>query len=115
MSTDCIFCRIAKGEIPANIVYQDDEITAFRDIEPQAKTHILVIPNRHFDSLDAAYDEDPAFHGRLLQVCARLAREDGIQESGYRVLTNVGPDGGQTVGHMHFHVLGGNKLSPGLG
>lgn len=115
MSSDCIFCRIAQGEIPAETVYQDDEITAFRDIEPQARTHILVIPNQHFDSLDDAYERDAALLGRLVQVCARVAREDGIEQSGYRVLTNVGPDGGQTVEHMHFHVLGGNKLTPGLG
>lgn len=115
MSADCIFCKIAQGEIPGDVIYQDEEITAFRDIEPQAKTHVLVIPNRHFDSLDSAYDEDAAFLGRLIQVCARVAREDGIEQSGYRVLTNVGLDGGQTVGHLHFHVLGGNKLTPGLG
>lgn len=115
MSTDCIFCKIVSGEIPGDIVFQDDEMTAFRDIQPQAKTHILVIPNEHFDSLNEAAEEDAAFLGRMLQVCARLAREDGIAESGYRVLTNVGEDGGQTLGHMHFHVLGGNKLSPGLG
>lgn len=115
MSTDCIFCKIVSGEIPGDIIHQDDEMTAFRDIQPQAKTHILVIPNQHFDSLNDAAQGDAAFLGRMLQLCARVAREDGIAESGYRVLTNIGEEGGQTVGHMHFHVLGGNKLSPGLG
>jgi histidine triad (HIT) family protein len=115
MATDCIFCRIARGEIPADVVYQDDSVTAFRDIEPQAKTHILVIPNEHHDSLDEASDGNEEFLGHFLKVCALIARDEGIERSGYRVLTNVGSDGGQSVNHLHFHVLGGNKLSPGLG
>lgn len=115
MPDDCIFCKIVRGEIPADTVYQDERVTAFRDIEPQAKTHILVIPNEHFDSLNDASAKNPELLGQLLKVCALVARDDGIDISGYRVLTNVGENGGQSVDHLHFHVLGGNKLSPGLG
>jgi histidine triad (HIT) family protein len=115
MENDCIFCRIVRGEIPADMVYQDERVTAFRDIEPQAKTHILVIPNEHIESLNEADGSNTELFGQLLRVCALVARDDGIESSGYRVLTNVGEDGGQSVGHLHFHVLGGNKLSPGLG
>lgn len=115
MNPNCIFCRIAAGTQPSNIVYKDDQVTAFHDIQPQAKTHILVIPNQHIESLADAGDVDPALLGHLLQVAARLAREQGIDESGYRVLTNVGKHAGQTVYHLHFHLLGGNPLRLPLG
>ena len=115
MATDCIFCKIARGEIQSNTVYQDEFVTAFRDIEPQAKTHVLVVPNEHYDSLDDASQADDELLGRLLKVCALIARDEGIEQSGYRVLTNIGENGGQSVGHLHFHVLGGNKLQMRLG
>ncbi|MDI3339732.1 MAG: histidine triad nucleotide-binding protein [Sphaerobacter sp.] len=115
MSSDCIFCRIVAGEIPATIVYQDDQVTAFKDIQPQATVHILVIPNQHVASLNEADRLDPALLGRVLQAAATVAREAGIAESGYRLVTNTGPDSGQTVHHLHFHVLGGNPLRLPLG
>ncbi len=112
VSSDCIFCRIAAGNAPADVVYSADGITAFRDIHPQAKVHILVIPNEHFDSLNHALQTDPELPGRLIHAAAEVARQAGISDSGYRVATNIGPDGRQSVGHLHFHVLGGERLSP---
>lgn len=115
MSSDCIFCRIVAGEIPATLVYQDETASAFRDISAQAQTHVLVIPNRHIASLDTPTREDSELLGHLLWVSAEVARMEGIVESGYRVTTNVGPDAGQTVFHLHLHVLGGNRLNMALG
>jgi len=115
MNPHCIFCRIVAGTQPSDIVYQDDQVTAFRDIEPQASTHILVIPNQHIVSLAETEEVDPALLGHLLQVAARLAQQEGIDASGYRVVTNVGQHAGQTVHHLHFHLLGGNRLHLPLG
>jgi histidine triad (HIT) family protein len=115
MDRDCLFCRIVTGEAPAGIVYQDDAVTAFNDIHPQSRSHVLVIPNVHIASLNEAPAADPKLFGRLLQVAARVAQEAGIDQSGYRVTVNNGPDAGQTVFHLHFHVLGGNQLRMGLG
>jgi histidine triad (HIT) family protein len=104
----CLFCRIVAGEIPAQLVAETPEAIAFRDIAPKAPVHILVIPRRHVDSLtDAA---DAAELGAVAQLAARVAVQEGIAASGYRVVTNVGEDGGQSVGHLHFHVLGGRAL-----
>ncbi len=114
MASDCIFCRIVAGEAPANVVYSDDEISAFYDIYPQAKIHLLVIPNRHFVSLNDATDADPDLPGRLVRVAVAVARQVGIDQSGYRVVTNTGVDARQSVDHLHFHVLGGEKMSPRL-
>lgn len=114
MTADCIFCKIAAGELPATIAYQDEQVLAFHDIQPQAATHILVIPKQHLESLSEA-DADPELLGRLLQVAARVAGEAGVRESGYRVVTNTGRHGCQSVGHLHFHVLGGQQLAPRLG
>jgi histidine triad (HIT) family protein len=108
---DCIFCKIARGELPADTVYQDDRVTAFRDVSPQAKTHLLVIPNTHFDSLNEASQDQSDLLAHLLRVCALVARDEGIEQSGYRVLTNIGEQGGQTVQHLHFHVMGGQELT----
>jgi histidine triad (HIT) family protein len=115
MDRDCLFCRIVAGEVPAGIVYQDDAVTAFNDIHPQARTHVLVIPNVHIVSLNEATDVDPELFGRLIQVAARVAQDAGIDQTGYRVTVNNGADSGQTVFHLHFHVLGGNQLRMGLG
>ena len=115
MDRDCLFCRIVTGEVLAGIVYQDDAVTAFNDIHPQARAHVLVIPNVHIASLNEAPAADPELFGRLLQIAARVAQEAGIDHSGYRVTVNNGPDAGQTVFHLHFHVLGGNQLRMGLG
>jgi len=108
--SDCIFCRIAAGEIPATRVYEDEEILGFLDISPEAPVHILVIPKKHISSLNDLSPEDSALAGRMLIAAARIAGEQGIAQSGYRVLTNTGPDSGQAVDHLHFHVLGGRKL-----
>jgi histidine triad (HIT) family protein len=107
---DCLFCRIVSGEIPSTIVYQDEDCLAFRDINPQAPTHVLVIPRAHFSSLNEAAS-DPALLGRLLAVCAKVAKMEGIDGDGYRVVTNIGINGAQSVRHLHFHVLGGKKMA----
>lgn len=109
MSPDCLFCRIVSGEIPARIVDETEDSIAFRDITPQAPVHVLVIPRRHVDSLAAAGDE--AELGRLLALAGRVAVSEGIAESGYRVVINTNDDGGQTVHHLHIHVLGGRRMS----
>jgi len=107
---DCLFCAIAAGRIPATIVHEDEGIVAFRDIAPQAPVHVLIIPREHLGSLDAAGDDDAEVLGRLL-LCARdVARTEGIAASGYRTVVNTGDEGGQTVGHLHVHILGGRPL-----
>lgn len=108
VSVSCIFCRIAAGSIPASVVAATDHALAFRDLHPQAPVHVLVIPRRHVDSLAAAEDADDL--GHLLRLAADVARAEGVAESGYRVVTNIGADGGQTVGHLHLHVLGGRAF-----
>jgi histidine triad (HIT) family protein len=107
---DCLFCRIARGEIPATIVRDHGEILAFRDIAPRAPTHILVIPRRHIPSLAAATDDDAGLLGRMSLIAAAIARDEGIADTGYRVVSNVGRWGGQTVDHMHLHLLGGRRF-----
>ena len=115
MDPRCLFCRIAAGQIPAQVVYRDDCVTVFKDIQPQASTHLLVIPNEHIESLNDAEQVEPALLGRLLQVAALVAREAGIDQTGYRIVTNTGPDSSQSVFHLHLHVLGGNRLRLPLG
>ncbi len=107
---DCIFCRIASGEIPSDIVLADGDFVAFRDIHPKAPQHVLVVPRDHIVSLNEL-DSWPEGKGHaLLRFIVRVAGELGVKDSGYRALTNVGPDGGQEVQHLHFHVLGGEEL-----
>ena len=108
---DCIFCRISAGEIPATILYQDERCVAFRDTNPQAPVHVLVIPREHMDSLDDASQRDEATLGHLLRVAARVANEQGLSESGYRTVINTGAGVGQSVFHLHVHVLGGRGMS----
>ncbi len=110
--SDCIFCRIAAGEIPSDKVYEDNDILAFRDINPKAPVHILVIPKQHLVSLNDVASPDEALLGRMMVVLRDLAADQGVSETGYRVLSNCGPDGGQEVDHLHFHLLGGRKLGP---
>lgn len=110
---NCIFCKIASSEIPTDIVAQNERCLAFRDIDPKAPVHFLVIPRMHIESLNSLDDRDVA--ADLLSLCAEVARAAGVAESGYRVLTNTGPEGGQSVPHLHFHVLGGRQLTHGLG
>ncbi|MCU0618932.1 MAG: histidine triad nucleotide-binding protein [Gemmatimonadaceae bacterium] len=104
----CLFCRIVRGEIPAAIVAETDDALAFRDIAPQAPVHVLVIPKAHVASLDAA--TDAARLGAVTLLAAEVARREGVAGSGYRVVTNIGADGGQSVAHLHFHVLGGQGM-----
>ncbi|EGW38710.1 histidine triad nucleotide-binding protein [Desulfosporosinus sp. OT] len=113
--SDCIFCKIARREIPSEIVYEDDEIIAFKDIQPLAPVHLVVIPKSHLRSLNDVTSEYEALMGHLLGVIRRLASEFGVAESGYRVVTNTGTDGGQVVGHLHFHLLGGQALNAKIG
>ena len=107
---DCLFCRIAAGEIPSDRVHEDDEVIAFRDINPRAPTHVLVIPRRHLPDAQHLTDADAGLLARLFGVMRSLADEAGLG-SGYRIVTNVGPDAGQSVPHLHFHLLGGRPMS----
>ena len=107
---DCLFCRIVAGEVSADIVYQDQRAVAFRDINPQAPVHILVIPREHMESLDEASQKDEAQLGHLLRVAARVANEQGLSDSGYRTVINTGAGAGQSVFHLHLHLLGGREL-----
>ncbi|MDR0446784.1 MAG: histidine triad nucleotide-binding protein [Oscillospiraceae bacterium] len=111
--SDCIFCKIAAGEIPSDKVYEDERVLAFRDINPQAPTHILVIPKEHIDSAADITAENAPLAARCLEIIADVAKAEGLS-GGFRVITNVGEDGGQSVRHLHFHLLGGVKMNEGL-
>ncbi|HEX7999736.1 MAG TPA: histidine triad nucleotide-binding protein [Pyrinomonadaceae bacterium] len=108
---DCLFCRIIAGDTPADLLHTDERCVAFRDINPQAPVHVLVIPREHMDSLDDASQRDEALLGHLLRVGARIANEEGLSESGYRTVINTGAGVGQSVFHLHVHVLGGRGMS----
>jgi histidine triad (HIT) family protein len=108
--TECIFCKVAAGDIPADLAGQTDEFVAFSDINPVAPVHLLVIPRRHVASLDGVEELGAGASGRLLAFIAAMAREAGVAESGYRVVTNVGVDARQQVLHLHWHILGGERL-----
>jgi histidine triad (HIT) family protein len=107
---DCIFCRIAGGDIPSDIVLEDADFIAFRDIQPKAPQHILVVPREHVASLNDLEHEEGCRGHELLQFIVRVAERVGVKDSGYRALVNVGSDGGQIVQHLHFHLLGGEDL-----
>lgn len=107
---DCLFCKIAAGQIPSNRLYEDDTLLAFYDIDPQAPVHFLVIPKAHIASAAELTEQDAALLGHIYAVVADLCRQLGVEESGYRVVTNVGEDGGQSVKHLHFHVLAKRSL-----
>jgi histidine triad (HIT) family protein len=111
---DCVFCRIVAGEIPADIVFQDGKLLAFRDIKPQAPTHILIIPKAHIPSLNDINDKHRALMGRIILLAKNLAEKEGICK-GYRLSVSTGADGGQLVPHIHFHLLGGRKLGDMMG
>ena len=112
MTTDgCLFCRIARGEVPANIVHQDDLVLAFEDINPKAPTHLLIIPRKHIDSAADLAESDAEMLGRMFSVAATLARDTGIAERGFRLVSNSGPAAGQSVDHLHFHLLGGRSMA----
>lgn len=114
MSANCLFCRIANGEIPANKVFEDEWVVAFHDIHPQAPTHVLVIPRKHVATMDDLPNEETALAGVLFQRTAAIARQLGVAEKGYRVIVNNGEHGGQEVFHLHVHILGGRGLGPML-
>jgi histidine triad (HIT) family protein len=109
--TDCLFCGIAAHEIPADIVLDDEDVLAFRDINPQAPTHILVIPRQHIESAAELREPHDQLWVKLLRATQELARRDCIDESGFRIVVNTGHDGGQTVGHLHLHLLGGRRMT----
>jgi histidine triad (HIT) family protein len=112
---DCIFCEIISGNIPADIVHKDDKVIAFRDIKPQAKTHIIIIPNKHIASLNDLTKEDSTLIGHMVLVAGKLAEKEGVSQSGYRLAINCGVEGGQLVPHLHLHLVGGRKLADELG
>jgi histidine triad (HIT) family protein len=112
---DCIFCKIVSGEIPSDKLYEDEELIAFRDINPQAPVHILIIPKLHIASTNELTTEHQKFMARLILVAKKLADRENIANSGYRLVLNCGQDGGQAVAHLHLHLLGGRRLSDQLG
>ena len=111
MADDCLFCRIVRKEIPAKLVAEDEHSIAFRDINPQAPLHVLVIPREHLESLDDAAQKDEPLLGHLLRVGARVANDEGPDEGGYRSVINTGAGAGQSVFHLHVHVLGGRPMN----
>jgi len=112
---DCIFCQIVDGKIPSQLLYQDGEVIAFRDIEPQAPVHLLIVPKRHIPSLVQLSEAEAALIGHMVNIANQLAEKEGISESGYRLVLNCGKEGGQLVPHLHLHLLGGRRLSDQLG
>ncbi len=106
---DCIFCKIIKGEIPSNKVYEDETVLAFHDISPQTPVHVIVVPKQHITCAADINEDNSAVIAHIFEVIAKLSKELGL-ESGFRIINNCGVDGGQSVGHIHFHILGGKKL-----
>ncbi len=113
MSSDCLFCKMVGGEIPADVVYEDDEILVFKDIYPKAEVHLLMIPKKHTDSLTTLSPEDDALTARMVRLLPELASTQGL-DGGFRTIINTGADGGQIIFHLHIHLLGGKNL-PGFG
>ncbi len=112
---DCIFCKIIAGQIPSDVVYTDDKVIAFRDINPMAPVHILIIPREHIPSLNDVTEQQITLVGHMVQVARQLAKQQGVATKGYRIVINTGPQGGQVVQHLHMHLLGGRELTGGLG
>ncbi len=110
MAENCIFCRISRGEVPSTFLYQDEDVFAIRDIQPRAPVHLLVIPRAHIPAVSEVTPEQAALLGKLFLVANRLAAQEGVAESGYRLVMNCGPDAGQGVAHLHLHLLGGKRL-----
>ena len=111
---DCIFCKIIAGQIPSDVIYTDDKVIAFRDINPMAPVHLLIIPREHITSLNDVTEQQITLVGHMVQVAKQLAKQQGIATKGYRVVINTGPQGGQVVQHLHMHLLGGRELTGGL-
>ena len=112
---DCVFCKIVNEEIPSDIIYEDEDVIAFNDLDPQAPIHFLVIPKKHIESIATLEESDSKIISQVFAAIKKIANDKGLDDKGYRVVTNVGKDGGQTVPHLHFHVLGGRgfKWPPG--
>ena len=115
MSDTCIFCKIVSKETRATVIYQDEQVTAFRDIHPVAPTHILIVPNKHIDSVGTLEPEDEQIIGHIFTVARKLAEEEGIAKGGFRMITNTGPHGGQSVFHLHVHLIGGQRMKFPMG
>ena len=113
--TECIFCKIIKAEIPSANVYRDEQVTAFRDINPAAPTHILILPNKHIDSVNVLIDDDEQLIGHLFTTAKNIAAQEGIAEGGYRLIMNTGAGAGQTIFHIHLHLLGGAPMKHPMG
>ena len=107
---DCLFCKIAAGETDTDLIYEDEKVVAFSDINPQAPVHILIVPKKHISTINDISEEDSKLLGHVYQTAADLAEKNNIAESGYRIVSNCGDDGGQTVYHIHFHLLGGRVM-----
>jgi len=115
MAEGCIFCRIVAGGLPADVIYQDEDFLAFRDIMPKAPTHVLIIPKAHITSVAELTDGQQKLAGRLIIIAKNLAKKEGIARTGYRLAINCGPEGGQVVPHLHLHLLGGRQMDAKLG
>ena len=115
MSDSCIFCKIVSNEAKATIIFRDEQVTAFRDIHPVAPTHILIVPNKHIESVGTLEVEDEQTIGHIYTVARRLANDEGISTGGYRMITNTGANGGQTVFHLHVHLIGGQRMRYPMG
>ena len=115
MTDSCIFCKIVSNEAQATILYRDEQVTAFRDRHPVAPTHILIVPNRHIESVGALEPEDEPLVGHIFTVARKLAEQEGIARTGYRLITNTGANGGQTVFHLHVHLIGGQRMKYPMG
>jgi len=113
--TDCIFCKIIAGEIPSDQVYSDETVVAFRDINPVAPTHVLIIPRKHIETVNDLTTDEEALAGHLFTTANKIAADEGIAESGYRLIVNCGPDGRQEVYHIHLHLIGGQRMQHPMG
>ena len=109
-ANECLFCKIVLGDVSADIVHEDDQVLAFRDINPRAPIHILIIPKQHLESLASVADENRDLMGHMMLSTKKIATDEGLSQSGYRTVINIGADGGQTVNHLHLHLLGGRAL-----
>ena len=115
MTNSCVFCKIVSEDAQATIVYRDEQVTAFRDAHPVAPTHILIVPNKHIESVNTLEIEDEQLMGHLFTVARKLAEQEGIAKGGYRLITNTGPNGGQSVFHLHLHLIGGQRVRYPMG
>jgi histidine triad (HIT) family protein len=115
INPDCVFCKIVAGNSSATVLYRDEQVTAFRDLHPVAPTHILIVPNKHIESVNSFEPGDELLVGHIFSVARMLAESEGIDSSGYRIINNTGVHGGQTVFHMHFHLIGGQRMKHPMG